>query len=205
MVHSVDEVVPRRSLGARTGPPFTSANASAVITRRTSDAAAPYRLDPIECCSTLTGLRETYAFIYARSPPGLVSGTRGNACEQEPDKSASRNIHATRRRQAKATSVHRDERPAFCARRWWNAAAVAASRPNNRRERRSSAFQGLTAFFNAALGYSRGVACYVTLGLSLITGSALPPPSSGRRLNVFSLCLAAILLSLGCRAFWIGT
>lgn len=106
MVHSVDEVVPRRSLGARTGPPFTSADASAVITRRTSDAAAPYRLDPIECCSTLTGLRETYAFICARSQPGIVSGTRGNACEQEPDKSASRNIHATRRRQAKATSVH---------------------------------------------------------------------------------------------------
>lgn len=126
------------------GHPFTSDDAaSGVITRRTSDAAAPYRLDPIECGSTLTGLRETYTFIWARSPPGLVSGTRGNACEQEPDKSASRNIHTSRLRQAKSDiRTWRRVAGLLCP-----GVAAAASWPNNRRERRSSAFQSLTALF----------------------------------------------------------
>lgn len=104
------------------GPIHTRRRLRCHYTHRTRDAAAPYRLDPIQCCSTLTGLGETYTFICACSPPGLVSGTRGNACEQEPDKSASRNIHTSCQGQAKQTSVHRDEWPAFCAQRWWNQA-----------------------------------------------------------------------------------
>lgn len=133
-------------------------------------------------------IERTYTFVPAAAGSWVALGVMH--ANRNRTKCFLKYIHTSRRREAKATSVHTDDQWALCLEVVKHGDVAAVLRSNNRREHGSSqwsCFSRLRGFFYVALGYSRGVTCSVTLSRSLITGLALPQ-SSGLSL-MYSLCL----------------
>lgn len=119
-----------------------------VITRQTPNAAAPYRVDLIKCCSTLTGLSEPTHLCLAPAGSWVALGVMHE--NRNRTKCFLKNIHTSRRREAKATSVHTDDQWALCLEVVKHGDVAAVLQSNNRREHGSSqwsCFSRLRGFF----------------------------------------------------------